>query len=65
MAELFEPTIQDQIACLDREVRMRRSVYPRFVANGKMSQAKADREIATMECAISTLLKVKEEQDAS
>lgn len=32
-----------------REVRMRKRVYPRWVADGKMSQAKADAEIAVME----------------
>jgi hypothetical protein len=32
-----------------REVKMRRSVYPRWVKDGRMTQAVADREIATME----------------
>ncbi len=32
-----------------REVKMRRRVYPRWVAGGRMTQAKADEEIAIME----------------
>lgn len=36
-------------ACLGRELKMRRRVYPRWVEAGRMSQAKADEEIATME----------------
>lgn len=36
-------------ACVDREVKMRRRVYPRWVESGRMAQADADREIAVME----------------
>ncbi len=32
-----------------REVKMRHRVYPRWVADGRMTQAKADEEIAIME----------------
>lgn len=35
-------------ACLERELKMRRRVYPRWVQDGRMSQAKADEEIAVM-----------------
>lgn len=31
-----------------RELRMRESVYPRWVANGKMTQARADYELRVM-----------------
>lgn len=42
-------TIERQIECIRREVNMRRRVYPRWVAAGKMSQAKAAEEIEVME----------------
>lgn len=46
--DLFEPTIDDLIACADREITMRERVYPRRVADGRLRQAAADREIALM-----------------
>ena len=45
-------TIYDKLACARRELRMRRKVYPRRVANRKMSQEQADREIALMEAIV-------------
>ncbi len=33
---------------LKREIAMRKRVYPRFVASGRFTQEKADREIAIM-----------------
>ena len=47
--------IDEQIACVKRELAMRRSAYPRWVANGKMTQTKADHEIAAMEAVLVTL----------
>lgn len=41
-------TDAEKAACADREVKMRRRVYPRWVAGKKMTQAQADREIALM-----------------
>lgn len=38
----------EKLACAERELKMRERVYPRWVANGKMTQAKADAEIAIM-----------------
>lgn len=40
--------IAAQIACVEREIAMRHRVYPRWVAAGKLTQAKADAEIAAM-----------------
>jgi hypothetical protein len=42
-------TYDDKRACIERELKMRRRVYPRWVEKGTMSQAQAYREIATME----------------
>jgi len=55
MSELFPPSLDEQIACAEREIRYRERVYPRLVFNRKMIQAKADREIETMRAIKSTL----------
>lgn len=39
----------DKLHCIERELGMRKRVYPRLVADGKMTQDKAAREIAIME----------------
>lgn len=41
-------THADKRACAEREAKMRRRVYPRWVEQKKMTQAEADREIAIM-----------------
>lgn len=41
-------TSADKRACIERELRMRRRVYPRWVSTGRLTQAQADREIAVM-----------------
>ena len=38
-----------KLKCIDRELGMRRRVYPGFVNRGKMSQQAADEEIAVLE----------------
>jgi hypothetical protein len=48
-------TLGAQIACVEREIGMREHVYPRRVADGKMSQAKADDELAAMRAVLATL----------
>lgn len=53
MPDLFEPaatfTVADKLACVEREVKMRRRVYPHWTASGKMRVSEAEREIAVME----------------
>jgi hypothetical protein len=48
-------SIADQIAAVEREIKMREHVYPRRVADGKMKQATADAEIARMRAVLATL----------
>jgi hypothetical protein len=55
MADLFPISIADQIACVEREIKMREHVYPRWVGQGKMTKDKADREIAVMREVLTTL----------
>lgn len=42
-------TLAQQIRDVGRELGMRRSCYPRWVATGKMAQAEADLQLACME----------------
>lgn len=59
MNDLIAPNIDDQIRCVEREIGMRERVYPRWVENKKMSQNKADNEIATMRAVLDTLRRLK------
>jgi hypothetical protein len=38
-------TREQKLACLKRELGLRRSVYPSLVAKGRMKQETADREL--------------------
>lgn len=52
MADLFcddRFVPSDKLKALERELGYRRRVFPRRVAEGKMKQADADREIAIFE----------------
>jgi len=59
---MFEPQLEELIACVDREIKKRRRVYPRQVLAGKMSSARADREIAMMEKVMGLLRRMGENQ---
>ena len=52
--------LANQIRCVEREVRMRERVYPRWVASGKMTAPAADRELAAMRAVLSTLLSLRD-----
>jgi hypothetical protein len=47
--------LPEQLAAIKREIAMRRGVYPKWVASGRMKQAKADHELAAMEAVLETL----------
>ena len=59
MSELFPPSLAEMIACIEREIRFRVQVYPRRVAEGKMRQAKAEREIETMRAILQRLCEAR------
>ncbi len=42
-------TSREKASCAEREVKQRRRVYGRWVAEGRMTQAFADRQIEVME----------------
>ena len=48
-------SFDDQIACLAREIALRRNVYPKWVAKGNMRQEEADREVTRMEAALQSV----------
>lgn len=52
------------IATVAREISMRKRVYPKWVAAGKMSQQHADAEIADMEGVLAYLQAAKTANDA-
>jgi hypothetical protein len=48
--------LERQIACVEREIKMRRLMYPRWVVQKRgMTQAQCDQEIAVMEAVLETL----------
>lgn len=48
-------TLDEQIKSVGREIGLRRAVYPKFVASKKLTQEKADHELAAMEEVYKTL----------
>jgi len=52
-------TLTEQIASVEREIAMRKHVYPRWVEDGRYTQQKADHEIECMESVLRTLRAVK------
>lgn len=47
----------DMLACVDRELVMRRKTYPRWVAQGKLTQDAASQEITRLEAVRLCVLK--------
>lgn len=51
MGDLFGPVgfeTSDKLRCIEREIAMRRKVYPNRVLTRRMTREAADREIAIM-----------------
>jgi hypothetical protein len=64
MSDLFpdapqQVSLDDQIACVKREIGFREHVYPRRIKASQMTQALADRELGRMRAVLHTLEKVK------
>lgn len=49
------PSLADQIACVEREITMRKKVYPRQVARGNMGAVVMQLELARMAAVLETL----------
>jgi hypothetical protein len=52
-------TLDEQIACVRREIAMRKRVYPDWVDRRRMSPQKAQHETAAMEAVLATLERVQ------
>ncbi len=58
MVDLFPDTLvglDAQIAEVRRELDQRERAYPRFIANGTLTQVRADRQMAALRAALHTL----------
>ena len=53
-----------QLACVRREIAMRDRVYQCLVLAGKMPRAAAERELATMEAVLQSLLRLQTQEAA-
>jgi hypothetical protein len=51
-------TIDEQISCVEREIRLRERNYPRWVEARRMSLRKAGEEMAAMRAVLETLRRV-------
>jgi hypothetical protein len=56
--DLGPPDLREQIQEVEREIVLRRVVCPRWVEAGRLSQAKADRQIAVMEAVAASLIQM-------
>jgi hypothetical protein len=50
--------IEKQIQCVAREIKMRERCYPRWVRQGRMKEAEAQRELERMRAVLHTLQEV-------
>jgi len=48
----------DKLACAERELKMRKRVYPRWIEDGRISAGKAAHEIAAMEAIVADYQKL-------
>lgn len=53
-------TRKDMIREIDRELGQRCGVYPRLIDAGKLTQAKADRQVAVLQAARAEIVKLDE-----
>jgi hypothetical protein len=57
--------IDEQIACVLRELSFREKVYPKWVAAGKVTKAAAEAQMIAMRSVLGTLKEVKREREAA
>lgn len=50
-----EVSIDEQVACVQREIGFREKLYPRWVKDGKLTQGNADLELARMRAVLATV----------
>ena len=59
---MFAPTLAEMVKEAEREVVLRKRVYPRWIASKKMKPATAERQIQVMEAIAATLAKLAAEE---
>lgn len=64
MSALTKVSLAHQVAEVEREIGLRRNVYPGFVAKGKMRQGEADEHMRRMESVLATLKWLDDNRDA-
>jgi hypothetical protein len=52
-------SIDDQIACVERELAMREKMYPRWIKQHKMTPQGMDREMGRLRAVLCTLVAVR------
>jgi hypothetical protein len=57
------PDLAAQIACVERELRLRHRVYPRLVQQGTMTPPQAQHELLTMQAVLRTLRALEPQQE--
>ena len=60
MTDLLPIDLQDMCACITRELKLRKAVYPRWIGDGRITQSRADREIEVMSAVLDYLTKQRE-----
>lgn len=60
-----KPTFTALRRCCERELALRERVYPKRVADGRMTQEKADLEITLMKGCVEIFTKLEQEEKAS
>lgn len=62
MSENRRYTLEAQIVCVRRELAMRKNVYPKWVASGRMKPEAADHEINCMQAVHDTLSALRDQK---
>lgn len=50
--------LEQQIACVRREIALRRNAYPKFIANGRLTTDAASHEMLAMQAVLTTLTEI-------
>lgn len=56
--------LADQIKEIEREIALRKAVYPKFVASGRMKQADADEHLRRIDAVRGTLVWLQQNEPA-
>ena len=60
-----EVTFREKLACVERELAMRRNVYPKWVKSGRMKADSAEHQIRAMEAVVEDYRKAWRDAEAA